>query len=194
MRSPCCDWCGEWMAGHRRGGPVGSADQVFVAGSAFLYFFSAFAAYSDPGQPGLYCRTKGPDLHGRVLSCMSCMLIVNSRSVMNAIHVRHCAVIALSETLPIIVARVARNVRVTIFFTVFNVRRAVVVEVLPGPFHSIMKTLPLHFTKLLRRRIPVTVFLGNTRCRRSCRGAHCSCLGRSKARQRKSKHRKNNKF
>jgi hypothetical protein len=49
--------------------------------------------------------------------------------------------------------------RMTIFLAPFYVRRAVMVEVLPGSFDAVMEALTLNIAKLLRRCIPSTRFL-----------------------------------
>ena len=106
---------------------------------------------------------------------------------MRAIQVRHGAVIAFAEALPIILTFIPRHMGVTVFFTIFNVRRAVIIKVLAGALNSIMKALTLRFAKFRRSLVPVPVFLSSTGRRRSRR--HCTCFrsGWSDQRQRKSK-------
>ncbi len=74
---------------------------------------------------------------------------------MRAIQVRHGAVIAFAEALPIILTFIPRHMGVTEFFTIFNVRRAVIIKVLARALNSIMKALTLRFAKFSRRLVPV---------------------------------------
>jgi hypothetical protein len=84
---------------------------------------------------------------------------------MDAVQVRHGAIIALAEPFPIVLAFIARHMGMPKFFAIFHVRLAVVVEILARAFYSIMKPLALRVAELRRRRIPimVVILLGDSR-------------------------------
>lgn len=68
--------------------------------------------------------------------------------VVEAIQVRHCALISSPETIAIIFAKVARYMGMPELITVLNIRRPMIVEVFAGTFDAIMESLALCFAKL----------------------------------------------
>jgi hypothetical protein len=71
----------------------------------------------------------------------------------------HGGFVAATETLAIVSAGTSRNVRMTIFIAVIDVRSAVVVVILAGAFDSIVKALALYVAKLLRRIVPGSIMV-----------------------------------
>ena len=75
----------------------------------------------------------------------------------------HRDFIATAESLPVVVPGTGRDMRMTEFVAIVDVRGAVVVEVLAGSFNTIVEALTLDVAKLLRRRIPSISVLSETR-------------------------------
>jgi hypothetical protein len=99
-------------------------------------------------------------------------------------HMIHGNIVAAAESLAVVVSRAWWNMRMTKFIAVVHIWRTVVVEVLAGSFDTVVETLTLNFTKLLRRGVP------SARCLAIAGGGRRRVLSQDKAgsSQRESKY------
>ncbi len=100
------------------------------------------------------------------------------RAVLALHHVVHRYLVAAAEAFAIVGLGAVRNMRMTIFIPVINVRSAVIVVVLAGTFNAIVKSLTLNVAKFLWGSIPIVVSivimrLGRGRVRRDSCKARC---------------------
>ena len=70
---------------------------------------------------------------------------------------RHRAIISGTKSVPIILSKVVCNVRVPVLVAILNVWGAVVLEILPRAFDSVMEALALRLAKLGRWGIPIVI-------------------------------------
>jgi len=85
----------------------------------------------------------------------------------------HGCVIAVMETVPVVIPRAFRNVGVAELIPAFDIGRAVMIEVLAGSFNAVVETLTLDFAEFARGGVPSALVGGYCLILRGC-----ECMGR----------------
>ncbi len=72
-------------------------------------------------------------------------------------HMTHAGIVAALKALAVLVTKIFRNIRVTIFIAVINIRLTMVLVIFASPYHAILKPTPLRVVVLRRYVIPSPV-------------------------------------